>query len=62
MTDESIELEEFDKPLNEMLKNRVKERLEKIMEAEREAFLSEENPKTLPTATTTGARKPGSAK
>ncbi|MEF8799115.1 MAG: hypothetical protein V5A79_06850 [Candidatus Bipolaricaulota bacterium] len=40
MTDKSIETEkEFSKPLNEMLKSMIKERLETLMEKEREAFL-----------------------
>lgn len=48
MTNESIESEEeFNKPLNEMLKNMVKERLEKMMKKEREAFLAEEEPEDV---------------
>ncbi|MBS3789052.1 IS256 family transposase [Candidatus Bipolaricaulota bacterium] len=48
MTDESIEREgKFNKPLNEMLKSMVKERLETLMETEREAFLSKEEPEDV---------------
>ena len=45
MTDESIEPENgFDKQLNEMIKEMVKDKLENLMKTEREAFLEQQSP------------------
>lgn len=48
MTDESIEPEDgFDKRLNDMIKDMVKNKLENLVKTEREAFLEEQSPEDV---------------